>query len=162
MEPNIENISNNKIESREKLRLQELEAEGKWVFHGSGSKIEVLEPRQAHNHTKDGVAIPDDKPAVFASPSADIAIFMSIFNKNNAPKGSRSGFGNKDGHFEFRVTPETLEQINNAVGYVYIFNKDNFISRSSTESLSYESVKPVEVIMVSEKDLPKGIVIKDF
>jgi hypothetical protein len=163
----FEHELNNQIESPERMRLRDLEAEGKWVFHGSGSKIDGnLEPRQAYNHKKvdsEVIAMPDDKPAVFATPSADVAIFMSIINKHNAPKGSRSGFGatDEDG-FEFRATKETMDQIHNATGYVYVFDKTNFTPRSKRESLAYEEVTPNEVVMVTEKDLPKNIVIKDF
>lgn len=153
------------LESQERRRLRELESEGKWVFHGSGTETEILEPRQAHNYPSSSTEekIPDDKPAVFASPSADIAIFMAIVNKNNAPKGARSGFSKHgDEPTEFRITKDTLDQIHNAKGYVYVFEKDGFISRSPNEVLSYQSVKPSEVVTVTEKDLPENIVIKDF
>lgn len=162
----FEHELNNQIESPERMRLRELEADGRWVFHGSGSKIDgTLEPRQAINHKKvdsEIVAMPDDKPAVFATPLADIAIFMAIINRNNVVDG-RSGFGTTDeGGFEFRATPETMKQIHNATGYVYVFDKTNFTPRSKRESLAYEEVTPNEVVMVTEKDLPKNIVIKDF
>ncbi len=156
---------NNPVESRERAKLRELENEGKWVFHGSGSKIEKLEPRQAHNYPNNSEEgkIPDDKPAVFASPLADIAIFMAVINRNNAPKGSRSGFTNNGGRdFEFRVTKETMDQIHGATGFVYVFDKRKFIPRSSGQVLSYESVEPEKVVVVTEKDLPKNIEIKDF
>jgi len=153
------------IESPERIRLRELEQEDKWVFHGSGDKIDTLEPRQAYNYPANsgGEQIPDDKPAVFASPNADIAIFMSIFNRNNASRGFRCGYDAQgDGSFKFRTTKYTMDQIHDAKGYVYVFDKTKFISRSSSEVLSYESVVPAEVIVVSEKDLPKNILIEDF
>ena len=152
------------IESSERIRLKNLEQEGKWIFHGSGSQIEILEPKQAYNHPKnsDEDKILDDKPAVFASPSADIAIFMAIVNRKNAPKGFRSGFSTNQNGIEFRVTKETIEQIHDAKGYVYVFDKDKFTERSPSEFLSYKPVSPVETIEVSDKDLPTGIVIKDF
>lgn len=161
----IELELNNQIESPERMRLRDLEAEGRWVFHGSGSKIDGgLEPRQAYNHPNNSgeSGVPDGEPAVFATPVADVAIFMSIINKHNAPKGARSGFGNTDGDFEFRATKDTMDQIHNAIGYVYVFDKTNFTPRSKTESLSYEVAEPVEVITVTKKDLPKNIIIKEF
>lgn len=156
---------NTSPESPERAKLRTLENEGAWVFHGSGSKIEVLEPRQAYNYPTDSdkEKIPDGKPAVFASPSADIAIFMSILNKENAPKGARSGFDmHDDGTFEFRTTQATIDQIHNAVGYVYVFNAKKFIPHTLGECISYETVTPDEVVVVSEKDLPRDIEIKDF
>ena len=151
------------MESPERMRLRELEAEGKWVFHGSGEQIDVLEPQQAYNYQSVGKQIPDDSPAVFASPYADIAIFMSIFNKSNISRGFRSGYGARgDGTLEFRTTRYTIDQINSAKGYVYVFDKTKFISRSSSEVLSYEKVIPNEVVIVNENDLPKKIHIEDF
>lgn len=35
--------------SENKLKLLEMEAEGRFVFHGSGDELEILEPRQAEN-----------------------------------------------------------------------------------------------------------------
>lgn len=152
-------------ESLERAKLRTFENEGKWVFHGSGSKIEILEPRQAYNYPTDSdeEKIPDGKPAVFASPSVDIAIFMAILNKENAPKGARSGFDiNDNGTFQFRTTQATIDQINNAVGYVYVFDATKFAPISAGESVSYKAVIPDEVVVVSEKDLPINIDIKDF
>lgn len=152
-------------ESLERVRLRELEAEEKWVFHGSGSKLVVLEPRQAYTYPSNSGEgkIPDDKPAVFASPNADVAIFMAIVNQRNAPMGSRSGFTtDKNGEFEFRATQSTMDQIHKAKGYVYVFDRNKFTERSSGEALSHEVVNPAEVIEVTEKDLPKNIEIKNF
>lgn len=160
---NFENKINNQIESAGILRLRTLENEGKWVFHGSSSKIEVFSPRQAYNYDKNLEKTPDGDPAVFASPFADVAIFKSIVSLKNAPKGARSGFSlsNKTG-LEFRATKETLDQIHNAVGYVYVFDKLKFTQRNNMEFLSYNSVAPESVIIVTENDLPKNIEIKDF
>jgi hypothetical protein len=151
--------------SKEKVRLRELEKEGKWVFHGSGSKIEILEPRQAHNYPKNSeeAKIPDDEPAVFATPFADTAIFMAIYCKPNV-ENCRSGFTNhSDGRIDYRVTPQSAAQIQGAKGYVYVFPKDKFPnSRGASEVLSYEEARPTEVVLVTEKDLPENIVVKDF
>ena len=153
------------LESPERIKLEQLEKEGKWVFHGSGSQIEILKPHQAHIYPKNSEEekIPDDKPAVFASPSVDIAIFMAVINRENAPKGTRSGFSGYDnGGVEFRATQDTMDQIHDATGYVYVFDKSKFIVRSENESLSYDAVVPDDVVVVHENDLPKNIEIKDF
>lgn len=154
---------NNLHESPERIKLSKLESEDKWVFHGSPYEIEVFEPRQAYKYPKEGEKIPDGDPAVFASPSADIAIFMSIINEVNAPLGLRSGFGtDEEGKIKFKATKKTIEQLNKAKGYVYVFDKTKFTPRSSLESLSREKTTPDCVVVVSEKDLPKDIEIKDF
>ena len=61
--------------------LEKLEAEDKYVFHGSENPgLKFLEPRQAYtivNRLKEN----DDKPAVHASSNIDIAIFMGMINQ---------------------------------------------------------------------------------
>lgn len=148
-----------------RAELRQLENEDIWVFHGSGVQINVLEPQQAYNypHNSDKGKIPDDKPAVFATPSADVAIFMAIMNRANAPQDARCGLTeHSDGSFEFRTTQETMEQINNAVGYVYVLRKEKFVPRSKGELISYKAVSPERVVTVTDKDLPEKIEIKVF
>lgn len=147
-------------------KILELEKQNKWVFHGSGIVVEKLEPRQAFS-SKIGTRIPDGKPAVFATPNADIAIFMAIFSKENivtdTPGKHKSGFSaNSDGIIEFRVTKDLMDKTHGFKGYVYVLDRKEFKSRSSFEVLSHNSVKPDGVIVVTEQDLPKNIEIKDF
>ena len=70
--------------------LKKFEKSGEYVFHGSENLVEEFEPMQAYT-MKNWKQIPDGKPAVFASPFLDYAIFMAIINKKNCPKGFRSG-----------------------------------------------------------------------
>lgn len=152
-------------ESPERVRLRELESENKWVFHGSGVRIEELEPRQAHSYPDAGGEnkIPDGDPAVYASPLADVAIFMAIFNKQNAPAGARSAMsGYENGEMKYRTTQETMDQIHNARGYIHVFSKDTFTPRSFFESLSHIPVRPEQIIEITEKDLPNNIEVTDF
>lgn len=154
---------NDSPETLARTKLLNLESENKCVFHGSPYEIEVFEPRQAYKYPKGKERIPDGDPAVFASPSADIAIFMGIINEINAPLGLRSGFGTDgEGKIKFKATKETIDQLHGSKGYVYVFDKNKFTPRSLIESLSYEKVTPDDIIIVSEKDLPKHIEIKDF
>ena len=152
------------IEKVGKERLLDLEREGKYLFHGSGFKLDTLEPRQAHNHPTSDKKIPDGEPAVFASELANVAIFMAVISKPNTPSGFRSGFsGRGDGSVEYRVTKETMDQIKNAKGYVHVFDRNNFQRRGdSSEWISTKPVQPIEIIEVSEKDLPNNIEVKDF
>lgn len=146
-------------------RLLELEKEGKYLFHGSGFKMEKLEPRQAHSYPNknDEGKIPDGEPAVFAADRSDIAVFMAIISPPNAQKGLRSGFTETKGQMKFRVTKETMDQIDNAKGYVYVFDKDDFTQRgTSHEWVSNNPVSPVEIVEVTEKDLPDNIEVKQF
>lgn len=149
--------------SPEKYTLISLEKEECWVFHGSPIRISTLEPKQAYNYpnTNSSDKIPDGEPAVFASPKSDIAIFMAILNGKNAPKGLRTGYGKRDDTIEYRATSETIEQIHDAIGYIYVFPKERFQQKSELEYCCFEEIEPTQIIEVTEKDLPE-IIIKDF
>lgn len=139
-----------------KIKLHELEQNGTHVFHGSGYLIEEFEPRQAYDYI-DGQQVPDGEPAVFASPFVDYAIFMALINEANCPHGYHSGSELKDGVLTFRATRDSLDQLNDAVtGYVYLFDKSDFVERNESEWVSHKKVKPVSMIQIHLSDfLPK-------
>lgn len=139
-----------------KQELLKLEKQSDFVFHGSPDKLEYLEPRQAYTW-KGEEKIEDGKPAVFASNFAEIAIFMALINKQNIKDTFRSGFGFSNNNLEFRLTRETFNKLNNLKGYVYVFNKEGFEFRNPVEYISYKIEKPIKIIEVTEKDLPKDI-----
>ncbi|MCF7865115.1 MAG: hypothetical protein K9M11_01230 [Candidatus Pacebacteria bacterium] len=155
-----------------KEQLLQLEQEGKYVFHGSPiGTIEELEPRQS-NHIPDlkepTKTILDGRPAVSATPYIELAIFRAIINNKNVHiEGDwNSGFGVTDGVIDFRVSDkEVLEQTKDKIGFVYLFDKSNFKPYTrgkgedegrpqSMEWRSYEKVRPVKVLKVTDKDLP--------
>lgn len=140
-----------------KQKLSDLENEGKYVFHGSGFLIEEFEPRQTHNYVDDK-HIPDGEPAIFASPFADYAIFVAIINEVNCPQGYRSGSRFHEGKLTFRATKETLGQLTvDAKGYVYVFNRNDFIKRNESEWVSHKKAKPVSVIPITRTDFTPTI-----
>jgi hypothetical protein len=141
--------------------LRELESSGRYVFHGSGEKIEEFEPRQAHNY-RNGEKIPDGEPAVFASDILDYAIFMALINKSNLPQGYTAGVSNKNGILEFSVSKEVSEKITNEFkGFVYVFLKNDFERKeNSSEYLCKKKIKPIYSICVSRGDFNKTIKIK--
>ncbi len=154
-----------------KEKLLSFEETGEYLFHGSpDGTIEELEPRQSH-HIPDvsepAKAIPDGRPAVSATPHVELAIFRAIVNGDNVHlKDWHSGFGVTNGIQEFRVSSsEVLEQVKGKKGFVYIFDKRGFKPYTrgkgedegraeSMEWRAYEKVRPVEVIEVTDKDLP--------
>ncbi len=152
--------------SPEKRELLELEAEEKYIFHGSGNDVEELEPRQAHT-TEGGVRVPDGAPAVFGSPSAEYAIFMAIVSKKNCPGGfhsKTSWFEKKDGGIGIRyfATKDTLEQIQEgAEGTVYVLDRKDFTRRGekSVEYANPSRAIPLRKIKVHKRDLPDHIEI---
>lgn len=162
----MESFEQKKFSAKEELHS--LEKTGEYVFHGSPFKMDVLEPQQAFNHVKkesgESDDVPDGDPSVFASPSADAAIFVAVVNHTNASLGSWAGFtyNEKRGHFGFRATKETMDQIGDeAVGYVYVIGKDKFEIGDVNEPVAYEAVSPLKVIEVRKSDLPE-IEIKDL
>ena len=141
--------------------LHALEQEGKYVFHGSAIDTGLLEPREAFDAERGS----EGDPAVYASSSADYAIFMAIINKWNCPSGVHSTFGmhrDADGsyHPRFWATQDTLDQLKNpASGLVYVLDKGKFSERKGrpTEFLSREPVRPFRRIQVAKRDLPHPI-----
>lgn len=145
----------NKIESSEKQLLKKLEGEGRWVFHGSAKLLQILNPKQAHNQGG-----PDGEPAVFASPLTDIAIFRAIINRDNIKNNHRSGFSRINDQLTFRATQETIDQLHDMSekeGYVYVFDKNKFITKNRIEYVSRDPVVPDQIIKVSKIDLPEDI-----
>jgi hypothetical protein len=138
--------------SPELQELKKLESAEQYLFHGSGSVIDEFEPRQAHNYIA-GEQIPDGEPAVFASPFADYAIFMALINKMNCPNGFHSASGFQNGELTFQATKETLDQLDDsAIGYVYVFSRDNFTKRNDSEWVCKQKVKPFLTIIVRRSD----------
>jgi hypothetical protein len=148
--------------------LLNLEAEDKYVFHGSENPdLDFLEPRQAYNY-RNGIQEPDGDPAVFASSKADYAIMMSLINKKNCPKGynsSASSSVSKDGEISFTLstTQESLSQLHDeSFGYVYVFDKNIFEKRKGgVEYISKVPVNSVSKVKVTKTDLPSYIEIRD-
>jgi hypothetical protein len=144
-----------------KTLLHELQASGKYVFHGSGIQVnERFEPRQAYDFV-DGQKRPDDLPGVHASPHADIAIFMALIQRRNCPMGSYCSFGLEAGELHFRASQMTLDQLHDPnatpVGYVYVFRQEAFKTRDTIESISYEPIRAECCIQVAVEDLPTDI-----
>lgn len=159
----IENISSGKE------KLHQLESEGLYLFHGSPTAgIQEFEPRQATQVVdikKPYDMVNDGEPAISATPYADIAIFRSIINRKNIDKiDITSSFGNNSkGELEFSVSnPEILERAKGGTGFVYVFDKNNFVPysrdgvahESGMEWRSYRQVKPVQVVSVNFDDMP--------
>jgi len=145
-----------KQKSRE--RLLSLEKEGKYVFHGSPDTITILEPRQAYNRSKEtGNMEKDGKPAVFATPYADVAIFRALINANKVSGESTSQFGIDGDKLHFSATKNLLKAARGKIGKVYVLDKQNFQDFEGMQCRSLETNKPIEVIEVTIDDLPQNI-----
>lgn len=150
-------------------KLSYLEETNQHVFHGSpDGTIKILEPRQSSHIpdiSKPDEIILDGKPAVAATPHAELATFRAIINGKNIPIKHNSGFGTTGGKTHFRVSSaEVLEHAKGKKGYVYVFDRKDFkpYDRERSENpregamewRAHTSVKPLEVIEVSSDDLP--------
>ncbi len=156
----IENL--NKIE-RGKESLMNLEKEGLYVFHGSTELIQELEPRQAKIWDKDKKEmIEHGEPSVVATPFAEVAIFrVVISNKIKADDGKHySAFGSDGEKPYFEATPSMLKNAKNAVGYVYVFKKEDFTKLSPMEWRSNKKLKPIRTFEVYFQDLPENITLE--
>lgn len=143
-----------------KETLIAFEKEGIYVFHGSPDLVEELEPRQPKIWDKDKKeVIEHGKPSVVATPFVEIAIFRAIINdKIKSDDGKHySAFGSDGEKPFFETTPSVLKNAKNAVGYVYIFKKEDFIKISPMEWRSDKKLKPVRTFEVHFQDLPENI-----
>ncbi len=139
-------------------KLSNLEKSGDYLFHGSGYKVDILQPHQAYNFTQDERKVPDDKPGVHATPNTDIAIFMAIFSEPNMPTGFHTSFGNIGDTIKFSASQHALDQLHaGTTGYVYVVDKKEFTRRSAFEYIAFQSIRPTIIIEVTEEDLPEDI-----
>ena len=146
--------------SEAKRQLVGLEREDCYVFHGTGLLLESLEPRQAYT-VIDGKQEADGEPAVFASSLVDYAIFMALINDVNCPLSASSSVSYENGKLKFGASQETLDQLNaTSRGYVYVFNRGDFLLRGGIEWMSHYHVKPVFVIEVGKTDFRRKINIR--
>ncbi len=124
--------------------LRKLERTGGHLFHGTTDIVEgPFKPRQAYTFLK-GIKQKDGEPAVYASPDLNLAIFMATVNPKNAPNNFHSRFYRDDKGINFLMNEDTKKQMKpDSVGYIYVFNKNDFTKRSQIEYLSYKEVEPV-------------------
>lgn len=144
--------------------LRSLEREGKYVFHGSYRLMTELEPKQPKNLNRETKIMEDHgDPGVAASQYLDLAIFRAVIN--NTLTGSdnyhRSLFGsrynNNSLNIYFKTTPEIFEKAKHAKGYVYVFDKNDFVKFDGIEVRCPHTIKPLRVFKVGFKDLPDNI-----
>jgi len=150
----IEKIGKNREE------LLALEKEGKYVFHGSPNIIEVIKPHQAggHSDTTGKWELDGKKPAVFASPYADCAIFRALIYG----KEFENSIGiDNDNQLNFTASRELIERAKNRTGRVYVLDKTKF-APATFRGMDYKiekSITSLKVIEVTYEDLPGNIKI---
>jgi hypothetical protein len=133
-------------ESKEAFsRLQEYAAQG-YLFHGSKSRVEVLEPRQARDG--DGTRKLTNMRGVYATDHIEIPVFMALKAPQDAEKSWTSGYSHNHGDETFSMHG------NNTVltpGWVHVLPRDTFEvleEGGSNETVSMEPVRPIASIEV--------------
>lgn len=141
--------------SETRRELHELEATGRYVFHGSSiADIEDMEPRQAFNW-ESSMKCEDGDPCIATTPYADIAIFRSIAREDWTSFGK-----NDDETLSFKASRKALEGSRDKIGYIYVFKKDSFTPHKDPQSMEWRShvpQQPIQIIRVSFQDLPENI-----
>ena len=151
-------MSNSKPSKSSFLTLQELERQGKYVFHGSGKRLEQLEPRQAYT-TVDGQSIKDGEPAIHASELIDYAIFMALIDVHWR-EGCRASCSYDNEKLTFAANSFTLGLITcMTVGFVHVLEKQDFEHRIGIEWRCYSNVQPVAIIEVVIDDFQNHITV---
>ena len=152
----FENIQKVERISKNREKLLSLEKEGKYVFHGSPSIVEVLEPRQAGGHNEEVNNWEDDgAPGIFASSYADCAIFRSLIYG----KELENEMGINNNQLHFIADQKLLEKAKDKIGRVYVLDKSKFGDFRGMDCKSKEPVEPIEIIEVTVEDLPRNIQI---
>lgn len=120
---NREAIKQGKLQGREALLW--LAEYGDYVFHGSGIKIPLLEPRQAFNFNhRLQKSINDGKPAICASYEPETAIFMALVNPVAAKiLNEHCNFSYHNGVFAYRASRKALRSAKKSAGYIHVFSK---------------------------------------
>lgn len=141
--------------------LKAFNDDGGYVFHGSGVKVGLLEPKAAINYLG-GVLeeFPEGERAVFATDKPEIAVFMALQNKDI--DGWSSFSSNDRNEFKFRVSSKKWEHLNSgeAKGHVYVLNEDDF-ELVRGEFRSVNDVEPVSVVSVGREDLVSDVELSD-
>lgn len=122
----IDHVKSGILKGRE--ALEQLATTGNYVFHGSGQKLEKLEPRQAHTVSSDSIKTPDGPPAVFATMNAAIAIFMAVYSANKKPeKRGGASFRQEGEGVKFKASPGMVDfKDQETTSFVYVFDKKTF------------------------------------
>ena len=122
-----------------------------YLFHGSASELEVVEPRQSiDTDSKD---------------NEDVAVFLTSWFINAAAYAFSKKLIEINEHWSFDMNnngqlPAMIFEVENLpedlCGYVYVFNKDADMTKDNhsqtTQYRCYHDVQPIDVVKVYYKD----------
>lgn len=142
-----------------KERLHNIERIGNFLFHGSFGKFDYLEPRQAY-HAVQGMEEFEThgEPGVFATDSADLAVFKAIMNGDNFPgKKLLMKYSSHNNQLHFATNQVISGDLTDKKGFVYILDREHFTKISDSEYKITSKIIPEDIISVSGNDLPSNI-----
>jgi hypothetical protein len=140
-------------------KLHELEQSGKFVFHGSpDGEVTEFEPRQMTTYVDD-VQVKDGPPGIATTPHADLAIFHALTKDRG--EGNTNFGTNDDGSIYMKASQAVLDATKDHTAYVYVFPRSAFAPRygddQEMERRSEVNQRPVQVVAVTDRDLPPDI-----
>lgn len=138
--------------------LKFLVKEKNCLLHGSNQNIDVVEPRQANDSSKES----GNKNAVYAVTDPVLPIFYAIKDKKKINGVVESGFRDNletgEPEYEFIIPKESLEADPWMKGMIYIFDKNDFHQEANDEGelgsewTSQDKVKALAKLEVGRED----------
>jgi hypothetical protein len=135
--------------------LDYLSETGKYTFHGSPYKIDILLPHQAKSDGR-----PDGESAVATTPNVDSAIFRAIIHGKKDEEAGRlhsSAWAGTKEAMEYMTLKSSVDALlPEDESYVYVFAKsDHQFFAWKGELRSLDPLKPDITIIVYPSDLPQ-------
>lgn len=136
--------------------LFDIQASGKYLFHGSDIISDKLFPSPSTNHGRK-----DLESRVFATELPEIAVFHALARtvKRTIPdlKHAKHGFSVDSGKTILRAEPKLLTEIRRLrqPTNIYVLDKAMFVRKSEMEWQARKPTSPLGVIFVSGQSLTK-------
>ncbi|MEN8252627.1 MAG: hypothetical protein ABFQ53_03545 [Patescibacteria group bacterium] len=146
--------------------LVSLEKEGRFMFHGSPKKMDIITPQQAYgDDKKTNQRENDGAPGVFGTQVADIGIFHALMKQSQ--EGCEGSFGeggdSEKGTYHMHASAALIERVkkDGLEAYVHILDKKDFSDFRAVDARSNNAVNVIDVVRVGFEDLPENIEIID-
>ncbi|MCO5297196.1 MAG: hypothetical protein M9921_10100 [Fimbriimonadaceae bacterium] len=148
------NLKGGRIASPTAQLLRELQSQNKYLFHGSDTITDLLEPAFTRNHG--GRARPQ---RVFATEFAIIAVFHALARTakrvDGNQRGKKHGFTVGKGGITLRAEPNLFEAMRalRQPTNIYLLKKNDFEQKDPMEWIANVPIEPLAVVFASGQDL---------
>jgi hypothetical protein len=147
----LEDESIEKKEARETfVKLKEYLSQG-YLLHGSKNKIEVIEPRQAHDDNRESKVT--NLHGVYAADDIRVPVFMALFDKKDPTKKGWTSYYHATNREEITVGGKNVTF---TPGYIHVLPNETFQKMEDEhgqETVSFEPVTPIDVIRITPEIL---------